>query len=51
MEKLAKHARLKKLIVHGCRNFEALQDFSNLPQLLVVKGEVIGLKVSAIKCL
>ena len=44
VEKLSKHLRLKKLIVHGCRNFEALQDFHNLPQLLVVKGEIIGLK-------
>jgi len=44
VEKLAKHPRLKKLIVHGCRNFDALQDFRNLPQLLVVKGEIVGLK-------
>lgn len=45
VEKLSRHPRLKKLIVHGCRNFDALQDFSNLPQLLVVKGEIMGLKV------
>uniref|UniRef100_A0A915DBX4 Uncharacterized protein n=1 Tax=Ditylenchus dipsaci TaxID=166011 RepID=A0A915DBX4_9BILA len=37
VEKLSKHPRLK-------RNYEALQDFHNLPQLLVVKGEIIGLK-------
>jgi len=41
---LANHGRLKKVIVHGCRNYEVLQDFKNLPQLLVVKGEIIGLK-------
>lgn len=41
---LAEHASLKKVIVHGCRNYEVLQDFSNLPQLLVVKGEIVGLK-------
>ncbi|VDM46079.1 unnamed protein product [Toxocara canis] len=42
---LAEHTSLKKVIVHGCRNYEVLQDFSNLPQLLVVKGEIVGLKV------
>jgi len=41
---LSKHRNLKKLVVHGCRNFEALQDFHNLPQLLVVKGDIVGLK-------
>jgi hypothetical protein len=44
VEKLSKHPRLKKLVVHGCRNYEALQDFHNLPQLLVVKGDIVGLK-------
>uniref|UniRef100_A0A7E5A142 Leucine-rich repeat-containing protein 51 n=1 Tax=Panagrellus redivivus TaxID=6233 RepID=A0A7E5A142_PANRE len=44
VEQLAVHPKLKKLIVHGCRNYEALQDFRNLPQLLVVKGEIVGLK-------
>ena len=48
VEKLAKLKKLKKLIVHGCRNFDALQDFRNLPQLLVVKGEIVGLKVGEI---
>lgn len=33
------------MIVHGCRNYEVLEDFRNLPQLLVVRGEIIGLKV------
>ncbi|KAH7693115.1 Protein Y72A10A.1, partial [Aphelenchoides avenae] len=42
--RLSKHRNLKKLIVHGCRNYEVLQDFRNLPQLLVVKGEIAGLK-------
>lgn len=41
---LAQHTALKKFIVHGCRNYEVLQDFKNLPQLLVVKGEIVGLK-------
>lgn len=34
------------MIVHGCRNYEVLEDFRNLPQLLVVKGEIVGLKVT-----
>uniref|UniRef100_A0A0N5AU04 F-box/LRR-repeat protein n=1 Tax=Syphacia muris TaxID=451379 RepID=A0A0N5AU04_9BILA len=42
---LAQHPVLKKVIVHGCRNYEVLQDFQNLPQLLLVKGEIVGLKV------
>jgi hypothetical protein len=46
--KMANHERLKKVIVHGCRNYEVLQDFHNLPQLLVVKGEIIGLKARKI---
>lgn len=46
VEKLAKHKQLKKLIVHGCRNYDVFQDFHGLPQLLVVKGEILGLKVS-----
>lgn len=41
---LANHNTLKKVIVHGCRNYEVLEDFRNLPQLLVVRGEIIGLK-------
>ncbi|KAJ1363573.1 hypothetical protein KIN20_023472 [Parelaphostrongylus tenuis] len=41
---LANHATLKKVIVHGCRNYEVLEDFRNLPQLLVVRGEIVGLK-------
>ncbi|GMT34019.1 hypothetical protein PFISCL1PPCAC_25316 [Pristionchus fissidentatus] len=41
---LANHKLLKKVIVHGCRNYEVLEDFRNLPQLLVVKGEIVGLK-------
>ncbi|CAI4233122.1 unnamed protein product [Auanema sp. JU1783] len=41
---LANHKHLKKVIVHGCRNYEVLQDFRNLPQLLVVRGEIVGLK-------
>ncbi|KAL7069848.1 hypothetical protein ACQ4LE_011212 [Meloidogyne hapla] len=44
VERLANHRRLKKLIVHGCRNYEALQDFHSLPQLLVIKGDIQGLK-------
>uniref|UniRef100_A0A914C8H7 Uncharacterized protein n=1 Tax=Acrobeloides nanus TaxID=290746 RepID=A0A914C8H7_9BILA len=44
VEKLSLHRQLKKVIVHGCRNYEVLQDFHNLPQLLVVKGEIIGLR-------
>ena len=44
VENLSKHRHLKKLIVHKCRNYEALQDFHNLPQLLVVKGDIQGLK-------
>ncbi|KAI6191403.1 hypothetical protein M3Y97_00224500 [Aphelenchoides bicaudatus] len=44
VEKLSKHRALKKLIVHGCRNYDVFQDFRGLPQLLVVKGEIIGLK-------
>lgn len=44
VEQLSRHRKLKKLIVHGCRNYEVLQDFHTLPQLLVVKGEIIGLK-------
>ncbi|KAI6173913.1 hypothetical protein M3Y98_01133400 [Aphelenchoides besseyi] len=44
VEKLSKHRALKKLIVHGCRRYEVLKDFGNLPQLLVVQGEIIGLK-------
>ncbi|KAI1724350.1 hypothetical protein Ddc_05581 [Ditylenchus destructor] len=44
VENLSRHRQLKKLIVHGCRNYEALQDFRNLPQLLVVKGDIMGLK-------
>ena len=44
VEQLSLHKNLKKLIVHGCRNYEVLQDFHNLPQLLVVKGEILGLK-------
>jgi hypothetical protein len=45
VERLSQHRHLKKLIVHQCRNYEVLQDFQNLPQLLVVKGEIQGLKV------
>ncbi|CAD5234473.1 unnamed protein product [Bursaphelenchus xylophilus] len=41
---LSKHKNLKKLIVHGCRNYDVFQDFHGLPQLLVVKGEILGLK-------
>ncbi|CAJ0935084.1 unnamed protein product, partial [Mesorhabditis belari] len=41
---LAAHKNLKKVIVHKCRNYEVLEDFRNLPQLLVVKGEIQGLK-------
>ncbi|TKR81262.1 hypothetical protein L596_015163 [Steinernema carpocapsae] len=41
---LANHKSLKKVIVHGCRNYEVLEDFRSLPQLLVVKGEIVGLK-------
>lgn len=41
---LANHKCLKKVIVHLCRNYEVLEDFRNLPQLLVVKGEIVGLK-------
>ncbi|KAL6722739.1 hypothetical protein Aduo_017833 [Ancylostoma duodenale] len=41
---LANHNTLKKVIVHGCRNYEVLEDFRNLPQLLVVRGEILGLK-------
>ncbi|UMM41948.1 hypothetical protein L5515_017977 [Caenorhabditis briggsae] len=41
---LANHPNLKKVIVHLCRNYEVLEDFRNLPQLLVVKGEIMGLK-------
>ncbi|CAB3400356.1 unnamed protein product [Caenorhabditis bovis] len=41
---LANHENLKKVIVHLCRNYEVLEDFRNLPQLLVVKGEIMGLK-------
>uniref|UniRef100_A0AC34QLU8 Uncharacterized protein n=1 Tax=Panagrolaimus sp. JU765 TaxID=591449 RepID=A0AC34QLU8_9BILA len=44
VEQLSRHRNLKKLIVHGCQSFEVLQDFHNLPQLLVVKGDIIGLK-------
>jgi len=44
VERLSKHPRLKKVVVHACRNYEALQDFHNLPQLLVVKGDIVGLK-------
>jgi len=44
VEKMSKHRALKKLIVHGCRNYDVFQDFRGLPQLLVVKGEIIGLK-------
>lgn len=44
VEALSEHRHLRKLIVHGCRNYEALQDFHNLPQLLVVKGNIQGLK-------
>jgi hypothetical protein len=44
VEKLSKHKALKKLIVHGCRNYDVFQDFKGLPQLLVVKGEIMGLK-------
>uniref|UniRef100_A0AC35TTK8 Disease resistance protein n=1 Tax=Rhabditophanes sp. KR3021 TaxID=114890 RepID=A0AC35TTK8_9BILA len=44
VEKLSKHKNLKKMIVHGCRKYEVLQDFKGLPQLLVVKGEIQGLK-------
>ncbi|CAJ0947276.1 unnamed protein product, partial [Mesorhabditis belari] len=40
----ASHKNLKKLIVHMCRNYDVLEDFSQLPQLLVVKGEIMGLK-------
>lgn len=48
--KLANHEQLKKVIVHGCRNYEVLQDFHALPQLLVVKGEIQGLKVMLGDC-
>jgi hypothetical protein len=48
VEKLSKHRNLKKLIVHGCRNYDVFKDFNGLPQLLVVKGEIVGLKVSNI---
>ncbi|CAJ0582964.1 unnamed protein product, partial [Mesorhabditis spiculigera] len=41
---LAVHRSLKKVIVHKCRNYEVLEDFRNLPQLLVVKGEIQGLR-------
>ncbi|CAD5229329.1 unnamed protein product [Bursaphelenchus okinawaensis] len=41
---LSQHKKLKKLIVHGCRNYDVFQDFHGLPQLLVVKGEILGLK-------
>ncbi|PAV85803.1 hypothetical protein WR25_14391 [Diploscapter pachys] len=41
---LASHKNLKKFIVHSCRNYEVFEDFRNLPQLLVVKGEIFGLK-------
>ncbi|CAD6194261.1 unnamed protein product [Caenorhabditis auriculariae] len=41
---LANHKNLKKVIVHFCRNYEVLEDFRNLPQLLVVKGDIVGLK-------
>jgi hypothetical protein len=44
VEQLSRHKNLKKLIVHGCRNYEVLEDFHTLPQLLVVKGEIMGLK-------
>uniref|UniRef100_A0A0N5CI10 Disease resistance protein n=1 Tax=Strongyloides papillosus TaxID=174720 RepID=A0A0N5CI10_STREA len=44
VEKLSRHKNLKKLIVHGCRNYDVFQDFKGLPQLLVVKGEIVGLK-------
>jgi hypothetical protein len=44
VEQLSRHNNLKKLIVHGCRNYEVLEDFHTLPQLLVVKGEIMGLK-------
>uniref|UniRef100_A0A914H264 Uncharacterized protein n=1 Tax=Globodera rostochiensis TaxID=31243 RepID=A0A914H264_GLORO len=44
VERLSQHKHLKKLIVHGCRNYEVLQDFQNLPQLLVVRGDIQGLK-------
>lgn len=43
---LASHKNLKKFIVHSCRNYEVFEDFRNLPQLLVVKGEIFGLKVA-----
>lgn len=33
------------MIVHQCRNYEAMTDFNNLPQLLVVNGEIQGLKM------
>nr|CDP90785.1 Bm7785 [Brugia malayi] len=44
MVELAQHPQLKKLIVHKCRNYEVFEDFHNLPQLLVVKGDIVGLK-------
>uniref|UniRef100_A0A1I8EPN6 Uncharacterized protein n=1 Tax=Wuchereria bancrofti TaxID=6293 RepID=A0A1I8EPN6_WUCBA len=44
MVELAQHLQLKKLIVHKCRNYEVFEDFHNLPQLLVVKGDIVGLK-------
>ena len=42
---LAAHPTLKKVIVHQCRNFDAMTDFHQLPQLLVVPGEIQGLKM------
>ncbi|MFH4974727.1 hypothetical protein AB6A40_001436 [Gnathostoma spinigerum] len=48
---LAEHQNLKKVIVHKCRNYEVFQDFQNLPQLLVVKGDIAGLKAMLGECL
>ncbi|KAL3991143.1 F-box-like family protein [Acanthocheilonema viteae] len=47
---LAQHPQLKKLVVHKCRNYEVFEDFHNLPQLLVVKGDIVGLKAMIGDC-
>ena len=44
VKKLAQHPSLKKLIAHMCRKIDVLLEFGSLPQLLVVKGEIQGLK-------
>lgn len=40
----ATHPMLKRIIVHWCRNYDALANFQTLKQLLVVNQQIKGLK-------